>query len=264
VKTDEAPTAVLTRPAGRNGVLAGRLAKAGWQVHEWPALQIEPLSGMPGGIPLPQDYDLAVFVSGNAAAYYLAQIAKLGVDRWPASCVAAAVGPGTAARLRESGRLDQGCAIVHPTEEAPRHDSEALWDLLKARGPVPRRVLLVRGTEGRDWLAERLREHGALVHPHAVYRRAPARWDAGVLACLDGWAGAGVHPAWLLTSGESIDAVRANVALAAPESWWCACRFIVTHARLVSRLGIPSGSAAQAVRICPPAEDALYSAFVSG
>jgi uroporphyrinogen-III synthase len=239
------------------------LRAAGWQVHAWPALRIEPLAVAPQDIPLPDDFDLAVFVSGNAAGRYLEQLQSLGVADWPSSCVAAAVGPATAARLRASGRLGPQCAIVHPAEDAPRHDSEALWECLTARGPIPRRVLLVRGTEGRDWLAERLAGDGATVRLHAVYRRVPAVWDADARALLAQWASAAHHPAWLLTSGEGIDAVRANVAGADAMAWWQACRFIVTHPRLVDRLGLPPGFARHAVQVCAPAEDAIFNAFVS-
>jgi uroporphyrinogen-III synthase len=267
--------AVLTRPDGRNEGLATRLRTAGWQVHVWPALSIERIEAGPGDtatVPLPGDFDLAVFVSGNAAALYLAQLEAHGMTAWPASCIPAAVGPATAARLRASGMLAQDCRIVHPASDAPRHDSEALWDCLVARGPVPSRVLIVRGTDGRDWLARRLREHGASVHLHAVYRRVPARWDDGVLAQLAQWAANGSRPAWLLTSGESIDAVRANVAGAASPAWWQGCRFVLTHARLVARLGLSpepaeQGSGAgpgQSVRICAPTEESIFNAFVSG
>ncbi len=263
MKPGETQTAILTRPAGRNEGLAMRLQAAGWQVRTWPALRIEPLPPGPAGIPLPRDFDLAVFVSGNAASQYLDQLQAVGMGAWPSSCVAAAVGPATAARLRGSGRLDARCAIVHPAEDAPRHDSEALWELLAARGPIPRRVLLVRGTDGRDWLAERLSSHGAAVHLHAVYRRVPARWDAASLAQLGRWAVAAHYPTWLLTSGESIDAARANVIGAATEAWWHACRFIVTHPRLADRLALPEEGAGQSVRVCAPAEDAIFNAFVS-
>jgi uroporphyrinogen-III synthase len=264
VKPSETQTAVLTRPDGRNNGLAKRLLTAGWQVHAWPALRIEPLPAGPAGIPLPRDFDMVVFVSGNAAAQYLDQLRTLGAGEWPASCIAAAVGPATAARLRESGSLGRQCTIVHPAADAPRHDSEALWELLAARGPIPARVLLVRGTDGRDWLAERLRAHGAQVHLHAVYRRVPARWDGAALAQVRDWAAAGQFPTWLLTSGESIDAARQNVAVAAVDSWWEGCCFIVTHPRLVERLGLSDRSVQRTVRVCAPADDAIFNAFVSG
>jgi uroporphyrinogen-III synthase len=235
----------------------------GWQIHEWPALCIEPLPGKPDGVPLPSDFDLAVFVSGNAAACYFGQLRAQGIDQWPTSCTLAAIGPATASHLRASGRLSGEYPIVHPAADAPRHDSEALWDCLVARGPIPRRVLLIRGTKGRDWLAEQLREQGAVVHAHAVYRRAPARWSASRLDQLAQWVDIGHHPIWLLTSGESIEAVRANVAQVAPVAWWQGCHFIVTHGRLVPRLELPTGWVEQAVSVCVPAEEAIFNVFVS-
>ncbi|ANN66428.1 uroporphyrinogen-III synthase [Bordetella bronchialis] len=260
----ETPTAILTRPAGRNDGLAARLQEAGWRVHAWPALCIEPLSCVAAEIPLPGNFDLAVFVSGNAAAQYLDQLRAIGQSQWPSSCVAAAVGPGTAARLRDRGGLEAPGLVLHPGADAPRHDSEALWELLAMRGPIPRRVLLVRGTEGRDWLAERLRDHGAQVHLHAVYHRVAADWDAAVLAQLQAWTREGHHPTWLLTSAASIHAVRANVERAASVQWWGACGFVVTHPRLVQPLELPAGREAEAVRLCAPADDAIFDAFVSG
>jgi uroporphyrinogen-III synthase len=258
------PTAVLTRPAGRNEELGVRLREAGWQVHEWPALCIEPMPDVTEAVPLPREFDLAIFVSGNAVTLYLRQLQGRGLRTWPASCVAAAVGPATAGRLRESGWMGTDCVVMHPAAEAPRHDSEALWECLLARGALPRNVLLVRGAEGRDWLAERLRQHGSEVTVHAVYRRTAARWDAAVLAQLAEWDKAGHHPAWLLTSRESIDAVRSNVAQAASLSWWQACSFVVTHARLVPTLALPARGAGREVKVCAPADDAIFSAFVSG
>ncbi|CAM3704927.1 Uroporphyrinogen-III synthase [Bordetella sputigena] len=260
----ETRTAILTRPPGRNESLATRLRTAGWQVCIWPALDIEPLPAGSAGIPLPRDFDLAVFVSGNAATQYLSQLRALGMAAWPPSCVIGAVGPATAARVRESGSLDELCTIVHPALDAPRHDSEALWDLLAARGPIPRRVLLVRGTAGRDWLAEQLRGHGAEVHAHAVYRRVSVRWDGDALAQLRRWADADCHPTWLLTSGASVEAVRANVDGVASQDWWQGCRFVLTHPRLVELLGVPAARAAASVRLCAPADDAIFNAFVSG
>ncbi|WP_086064269.1 uroporphyrinogen-III synthase [Bordetella genomosp. 8] len=264
MQASETRIAILTRPPGRNENLAARLEAAGWEVRTWPALDIEPLPSGAAGIPLPRDFDLAVFVSGNAAAQYLDQLRALGLGAWPPSCVIGAVGPATAARLRDSGSLDGSCEIVHPTVDAPRHDSEALWDLLAARGPIPRRVLLVRGTAGRDWLAEQLRGQGADVHAHAVYRRVPVRWDADALAQLRRWTVAGCHPSWLLTSGASVEAVRANVDRGASPAWWQECRFVLTHPRLVELLGLPPARATTSVRLCAPADDAIFDAFVSG
>ncbi|OXC90945.1 cysteine dioxygenase [Achromobacter sp. KAs 3-5] len=68
--------AILTRPAGRNEALAGRLQGAGWQPCILPALEIHPLAVAAEDLPRPSAYDLVVFVSGNAARQYLDQLAR--------------------------------------------------------------------------------------------------------------------------------------------------------------------------------------------
>jgi uroporphyrinogen-III synthase len=146
----------------------------------------------------------------------------------------------------------------------PRHDSEALWQIIAARALLPRRVLLVRGTQGRDWLAERLREQGARIVLHAVYRRSPAAWDDAVLQQIAAWASAAKPLTWLLTSGEGIDAVRANLGRAGLGGWWQGCRFVLTHPGLERRLGFPAGHDGGAIRVCVPADDAIFNAFVGG
>jgi uroporphyrinogen-III synthase len=255
--------AVLTRPANRNQALAQRLRDAGWQACDWPALQIEPVAAV--DVPDPADFDLAVFVSGNAARLYLQQLQQSGhAPAWPAACTAATVGPASAAALRDSGWFGAGNAILHPGPEMPRHDSEALWQVIAARASLPRRVLLVRGTQGRDWLAERLREHGAQVVLHAVYRRSPATWDDTTLQQVAAWARAAAPLTWLLTSGEGIDAVRANVGRAGLDGWWQGCRFVLTHPGLQPRLQLPAQLSGSAVRVCVPADDAIFNAFVGG
>ncbi|MFC4274672.1 uroporphyrinogen-III synthase [Achromobacter aloeverae] len=254
--------AVLTRPEGNNHALAQRLSAAGWQVRDWPALVLATQSCEPDQLPRPQAYDLAVFVSGNAARHYLAQLRAAGVTAWPSSCVVGTVGPGSAAAVRATGWFD-GATLVHPGPTAPSHDSEALWDALRQRGPLPRRVLIVRGTQGRDWLAEQLRGAGVEVLPHAAYLRAPAQWGDAEMAQLRAWRDQDARPAWLLTSGEGIAAVRANVVRAGVLPWWRGCRFLVTHPALATRMVSEEGIAQHAISVHVSDNDALFEAFVA-
>lgn len=69
------PLAVLTRPSGRNEALAARLRAHGWEACVLPALEILPLDCLEG-LPMPEDYDMVVFVSGNAARLYLDQLTR--------------------------------------------------------------------------------------------------------------------------------------------------------------------------------------------
>ncbi|OZI57816.1 uroporphyrinogen-III synthase [Bordetella genomosp. 1] len=255
------PLAILTRPDGRNEALADRLRGAGWEAHGWPALALEPVLAA-ADLPDPAGFDLVVFVSGNAARLFLERWrARGGVD-WPAATAAATVGPASAAALYESGAFGANTTVLHPGAEAPTHDSEALWAILSQR-PLPRRVLIVRGTRGREWLAERLRDVGAAVTPLAVYRRVPCLWDDARLAQIRDWAARDVRAHWLLTSAESIAAVRANIARADAGQWWSRGRAIITHPALAEALRV-GGPGVAMVKECIPADEAIFAAFVAG
>ncbi|HCW19898.1 MULTISPECIES: uroporphyrinogen-III synthase [Achromobacter] len=258
--------AVLTRPAGRNEALAGRLNDAGWSVCMLPALEIQPLDVATTDLPRPADFDMVVFVSGNAGKQYLDQLARAdGPSVWPAGTIAATVGPASAGGLRESPGFGANTTVLHPGEDAPSHDSEALWQVLCGLPQLPARVLLVRGTQGRDWLGDRLEAHGAAVTRHAAYLRRPASWDAAQLAPLRRWADAGVSATWLITSGEGADAVRAGLDAAGLASWWERCRFVLTHPSLARR--VPAGCHGDAppamVKICLPNDESIFQAFVA-
>ncbi|SAI71974.1 uroporphyrinogen-III synthase [Bordetella ansorpii] len=269
------PIAILTRPAGRNEALAQRLSAAGWHALCLPALAIEPLPA-DGPLPMPHDYDLAVFVSGNAVRLYLDRLAPHLPQGWPAGCTPATVGAASAQVLEASGLLGAGSAVLHPAADADAHDSEALWNLLSSR-PLPRRALLVRGTQGRDWLADRLAGAGVEVTRHAVYRRLPAVWPDGAAQALRRMAARGAAATWLLTSGEGIAATADAVRAADLQAWWRGCRFVVTHPRLAVALraaaAVPFGNAAapavddaatdMVVQICMPADEAIFEAFVA-
>jgi uroporphyrinogen-III synthase len=259
-------TAILTRPADRNEVLAQRLRDAAWQVCILPALTIEPLPPRAGYLPLPREFDLVVFVSGNAVRFYREQVLRTAISSaWPATTLAAAVGMGTAQALRNAGWLDAHATILHPDAHSPRHDSEALWELLQRQAVRPRKVLLVRGTTGRDWLADKLVEQGAEVVRHAVYRRSPACWAPQQLDQLQAWATQGLQPVWLLTSGEGMQAIETALNAAGLAQWWAGGYFVVTHPSLVGQLPVQATRATSTsrVKICLPNDDAIFNAFLT-
>jgi uroporphyrinogen III methyltransferase/synthase len=87
----------------------------------------------------------------------------------------AAIGPWTAAALRECG--------VEADVVPERSVAEGLVEALE--GVAVRRALLARGEEGRDVLPDALRARGAEVDVLALYRTVPAPLDdAGRAAAL--------------------------------------------------------------------------------
>ena len=85
---------VLTRPEAQNAALIQRLSGHDIEVLSAPALSIGPVLDPTelAAVPRPDEVDLVVFVSGNAARYYLELChSRPGWMGWPAGVAGAAV-----------------------------------------------------------------------------------------------------------------------------------------------------------------------------
>lgn len=148
----------VTRARAQASGLASRLRALGAAVVEAPAIRIKPIAG-----PAPQldRYDLACVTSPNGVKLLFERLAGAGHDaRAFAGTRVAAIGPGTAAVLREHGII----ADVVPE----RFVAEGLVAAL-AEVPVTR-ALVARAAEARDVLPDALRERGAEVDVLALYQ----------------------------------------------------------------------------------------------
>ena len=86
----------------------------------------------------------------------------------------------------------------------PHYDSESLFACIEAafggaQALAGKRVLIVRGDGGREWLAERLREAGADVTLVAAYRRVVPEPRVGAWERVHALLHGEPH-AWLVTS----------------------------------------------------------------
>ena len=90
----------LTRPEGRNGSVPDQLKAQGMGVIELPALTLRPTPNA-APLPLPDQYDVIVFVSRYAAHRYLSLLAQKypRMATWPRHTVAATVGASSARAL---------------------------------------------------------------------------------------------------------------------------------------------------------------------
>jgi uroporphyrinogen III methyltransferase/synthase len=147
----------VTRARAQASGLMARLRALGAAVIEAPAIRIEPLEG---GAPELERYDLVCLTSPNGVKLLFERLRAGGRDaRAFAGARVAAIGPGTAAALREHGVI----ADVVPDEFTAE-------GLLQALGGQPaRRVLVARAKEARDVLPDGLRERGAEVDVLALY-----------------------------------------------------------------------------------------------
>lgn len=170
--------------------------------------------------------DVLMFVSPNAAEQFF--VARPPGWCWPAGARALATGPGTVAALVAGGVPT--ALISAPLPGAAQFDSESLWATLQEQSWVGRRVTIVRGEGGRDWLATTLLAAGAQVSFLQSYVRYAPAATPGLLAGLAHWRQC-VEARWLLSSSEAID----HLAALQPGADWSAATALASHPRIAER-----------------------------
>jgi uroporphyrinogen-III synthase len=214
---------IVTRPAAQAGPWVDALRGLGVDAVALPLIGIEPLADLAAVHAawhrLPQ-CDWVMFVSANAVEQFFA--ARPDGAIWPPTLRAGAPGPGTRRAL-----LAAGVNLVD--EPLPgRADSEGLWARVAPRGWAGRQVCVVRGEDGRDWLAEQLRAAGATVDFVAAYRRAPPHLNPAEAAVLAAAAAAPARHAFAFGSSEAVAHLRALQ----PQADWSAALALTGHPRI--------------------------------
>jgi uroporphyrinogen III methyltransferase/synthase len=173
---------VVTRARAQASSLAAGLRDLGAEVVELPAIRIEPRIDAPAVATMVENihsYALVCLTSPNGAELLMAALAERGLDgRALANATIAAIGPGTARKLRELGLI----ADIVP----PRSIAESLVESLREVEVEGRPVLIARAAEARDVLPEALAERGARVDVVPLYEtiREPAA-DGQIEAIAD-------------------------------------------------------------------------------
>ena len=219
--------AIVTRPPAQAAAWVRALQALGQAAQVLPLIEIAPAAD-----PAPlraawqrvAGFGLVMFVSANAVEQFFA-LRPLGAA-WPAGVLAGSTGPGTSAALRAAGVAKAD--IAEPAADAPTVDSEALWARLRESDWTGREVLVVRGEDGRDWLADTLREHGARVSFVAAYQRQAPRPDAPALALLACAQAAPAEYLWLFSSSQAV----AHLQALAPAADWAKSQAAASHPRI--------------------------------
>jgi uroporphyrinogen-III synthase len=203
---------LVTRPAAQASELIEAIEAHGGSAVHFPVIDIVPrdASEIEASAALLGDPDIVVFVSRNAVEYGLS---------YAAGGLVAAIGPATAAAIQAAGRnID-----IQPVAG---YDSEHLLaepDLLQVAGKL---VRIVRGSDGRELLADTLRERGAQIEYLSVYSRNIPEYDATELAELERrWRETPVDVITIM----SVESVR-NLATLLPNS----CRAQLDGSSLVA------------------------------
>jgi uroporphyrinogen-III synthase len=117
------------------------------------------------------DFDVIIFTSTNAVRFGASLLDQ------KRDLTIAAMGPATARALNLAGYR----VAVHP---AGNFDSESLLLHPRLEHVAGRRILIIKGSDGRPFLEQELAQRGAQVVAVDVYRRVPATPSDAVLAAL--------------------------------------------------------------------------------
>lgn len=164
------PAVVLTRPDNQS--LSALCRQQGWQVFDLPVFE---RVALPKPDLLLSHYDMVFMINSYVAKLFYHHYA----DSIPEGLIFGAAGLSTASTLEQLGAK----RIWH-TQNG--QDSEHFWQYLYANGLHVdlKSVLIVRAQEGRDWLADRLREVGIQVDYLPLYTRQIAVWQASQIESL--------------------------------------------------------------------------------
>ena len=165
-----------------------------------PAVEIKPLTdrrALTEQLGVLENFDLIVFTSANAVRF---GVSFLDQKR---DLTLAAIGPATARALNQAGYR----VAINPSDA---FDTEGLLSHPKLAHVSGHRVLVIKGSHGRQLLQQELTRRGATVASVDVYERRPTRPSAAALAHVLERFAAGemqVVTATSLETGEALLAV---------------------------------------------------------
>ena len=216
---------LVVRPAAQANQLVQMLRQLGHAPLCCPLLETRPGCDLPHLGDMLQEADLVIAVSMHAvhfAHYFLLQTGQT----WP-HIDYFAVGQASADAFAEAG-----IQALCPAD--PR--SEGLLALPALQGVSGRRVLILRGNDGRDLIARTLASRGALVHYCATYERHYPELDGDALTRH--WQAAGLD-SLLITSGELLQRLLALVP--GPQRPWLYDRLLVVPSPRVAEMAEGAG-----------------------
>ncbi len=216
---------LVVRPAAQANQLVQMLRQLGHAPLCCPLLETRPGCDLPHLGDMLREADLVIAVSMHAVHFAHHFLLQTG-QTWP-HIDYFAVGQASADAFAEAG-----IQALCPAD--PR--SEGLLALPTLQGVSGRRVLILRGNDGRDLIARTLASRGALVHYCATYERHYPDLDGDALTRH--WQAAGLD-SLLITSGELLQRLLALVP--GPQHPWLYDRLLVVPSPRVAEMAEGAG-----------------------
>ena len=216
---------LVVRPAAQANPLVQMLRQLGHAPLCCPLLETRPGCDLPHLSDMLREADLVIAVSMHAVHFAHHFLLQTG-QTWP-HIDYFAVGQASADAFAEAG-----IQALCPAD--PR--SEGLLALPALQGVSGRRVLILRGNDGRDLIARTLASRGALVHYCATYERHYPDLDGDAL--IRHWQAAGLD-SLLITSGELLQRLLALVP--GPQHPWLYDRLLVVPSPRVAEMAEGAG-----------------------
>jgi uroporphyrinogen-III synthase len=195
---------LVTRPEQQAAPLCRLLEGHGASTLRLPAVEISAV-GNPrdtaARLGTLEDFDVVIFTSSNAVRFGASLLDQ------KRDLTLAAIGPATARALNQAGYR---VAIQPPPAT---FDSESLLLHPGLEHPAGRRILIIKGSNGRGFLEQELAQRGAQVVSAEVYQRVPASPNSVALAAvLDAFTAGAVQ----VITATSLDIAGSLLDMATP------------------------------------------------
>jgi len=216
---------LVTRPRQQASALCRLLEAQGARTFCLPAIEIKPMAEsrlLAARLGELAEFDLIIFTSANAVRFGAALLEQRR------DLPLAAIGPATARALNQAGYR----VMVQPTDG---FDSENLLQHPRLAAMAGKRILLMKGSGGRELLQDEFTRRGAHVTIAEVYRRERAALSADELAALEAQFAAGAIQVITATSVE-IGINLLELATPALRSGFEAVHWVVPGARVAASM----------------------------
>lgn len=224
---------LVTRPAEQGIALVEQLNKAGIAAIHFPFFRIEAddnLNQLPHKLAQLNAGDYVVAVSKYAVKYAHQALQTIGA-KWRADIQYFAIGQGTAERL--CCATQQG--VTYPFAQ-PNSEGVLALSGMSAGQLANKKLLLLRGNEGRELFPEQVRRRQGQLEILSCYQRQPLDYDA--LEHTSIWKRAGIN-SLLVTSTEILNALLRFVPKT-EQNWLKNCTLITISER-IAQLALSQG-----------------------